>query len=91
MAIKKIDLNSCVGCGNCALICPNDVIRDREDSGKPYIAYKEDCTACRLCEAHCSYEAITISAGAAKKSSELYAMRQYCLGLGIKINSRAKQ
>jgi NAD-dependent dihydropyrimidine dehydrogenase PreA subunit len=90
MPIKKIDLNSCVSCGNCTLICPNDVIRERGDSNQPHIAYKEDCTACRLCEDHCAYEAITVTVGAAKKSSELFAMREYCLGLGIKINSRAK-
>jgi ferredoxin len=56
--IKKINMELCIGCGLCADICPEDVIRFDEVKKKPYIAYAKDCTACRWCIGHCPMDAI---------------------------------
>ncbi len=86
MPIKAIDVNACTGCANCYLVCPQDVIRPIPDSGgKAFIAYRGDCTACRLCEAYCPFNAITIKVGASYHMNEVFAMREYCRGLGIDI------
>ncbi|MBI4322018.1 MAG: 4Fe-4S binding protein [Chloroflexi bacterium] len=49
--------------------------------------YPEDCTACRLCEERCTFDAITVKPGAVKKSSEIFAFRQYLIGLGLQTNT----
>lgn len=61
MAITKIDLDLCVGCGVCVTACAIDVIRLNKESKKPYIAYAEDCMICQMCSWHCPTEAITIT------------------------------
>ncbi|MBI4322014.1 MAG: ferredoxin family protein [Chloroflexi bacterium] len=82
MTIKNIDANACLCCGICWTICPNDVLRPGEDD-IPFIAYVEDCTACKLCEDRCAVNAIQVQPGAAAKANEAFAMRQYLIGLGI--------
>ena len=84
MVIRAIDQEACTACGICELVCPNDVIRP-DGAGRPYVAFVEDCTACRLCEDRCSLGAITVQLGAARKASEVYAFRQYLIGLGIDV------
>ena len=61
MAIKKIDLEVCIGCGICAKICSCDVIRMNEKTGKPAILYPEDCCLCLYCEEDCPVGAITVT------------------------------
>ena len=46
MAIEKIDPNKCIGCGTCKLVCSSDVIALREEDGKAYVKYPEDCIVC---------------------------------------------
>lgn len=60
MAIERIDLDKCIGCGRCRKLCSTDVIRIGED-GKPYIKYKEDCIVCLYCEWDCPTGAIFVS------------------------------
>lgn len=86
MPIKSIDAEACVACGNCIMVCPNDIIREAPETKKACIAYQEDCTACRLCAAHCPWGAIVVAPGAVYYRSELFAMKQYCLGLGINLS-----
>lgn len=86
MVIKSINQEACAVCGVCELVCPNDIIRS-DAEGRPYIAYAEDCTACGLCRDRCSFGAITVQLGAARKASEVHAFRQYLIGLGIQVDN----
>ncbi|MBI4318003.1 MAG: ferredoxin family protein [Chloroflexi bacterium] len=87
MTVNHIDLGACLRCGICSAVCPNDVLREAQDH-TPYIAYPEDCTACRLCEERCTFDAIAVKPGAVKKSSEIFAFRQYLIGLGLAEDGR---
>ena len=82
MTIKSIDLSTCSRCGVCYLVCPNDVIRSK-DNTEPVILFKEDCTACALCAERCPFGCITVIPGAAKKFNEVFTMKYYLKGLGI--------
>ena len=61
MAIEKIDPNTCIGCGTCKLVCSSDVIALREEDGKAYVKYPEDCIVCLFCEQECPTQAIYVS------------------------------
>lgn len=58
--IKTINQADCTGCGICDEVCPLDVIRLDNASGKAYIAYPEDCMTCFLCELECPEGAIDV-------------------------------
>jgi len=58
LAIKRIDLYRCIGCGVCVQSCMNDVIRLKR--GTAYIAYQEDCSQCFACVEDCPREAISL-------------------------------
>ena len=57
MVIKKI--SGCIGCGECVLSCPMDVLRIG-DHGKAEICWPEECQLCNLCLMYCPVDAITI-------------------------------
>ncbi|MBM9519209.1 ferredoxin family protein [Desulforhopalus vacuolatus] len=57
MAIKKI--SGCIGCSECVLSCPMDVLRIG-DNGKAEICWPEECQICHLCRMYCPVDAITI-------------------------------
>ena len=61
MAIEKIDLELCTGCGICVESCSVDVIRMDEDSQKAIIRYPQDCMLCEFCALDCPEEAITVT------------------------------
>jgi electron transfer flavoprotein alpha subunit len=56
----KVNLEECVGCGNCTSVCPFDLIEIVD--GKVKIN-EEGCTLCGACVDACDYDAITIEAG----------------------------
>lgn len=60
MAIEKIDLGKCVGCGTCRNVCSCDVIR-LDDKGMPYIKYKDECCVCLYCMEDCPTGAIYVA------------------------------
>jgi len=53
---RKIDPETCVGCGTCKNDCPVDAII--EEGGKCVIK-ADDCVDCGACEANCPVSAIT--------------------------------
>lgn len=61
MAIEKIDVELCTGCGICVDSCWPDVIRMDEEAGKAVIRYPADCADCSMCEADCPEHAIYVT------------------------------
>ncbi|MBW1824568.1 MAG: 4Fe-4S binding protein [Deltaproteobacteria bacterium] len=61
MAIKEIDQELCIGCGECVKSCAVDVIRMDEEDKKAVIAYPQDCMLCELCTFYCSVDAIILT------------------------------
>lgn len=71
MTIDSINLDTCIGCGECVLSCPMNVIQldtiaeenqgISPDRSRPEIKHPDDCQTCWLCHAYCPVEAITIS------------------------------
>jgi electron transfer flavoprotein alpha subunit len=51
-----IDLEKCVGCGNCVPACPFGLLEIVDDK----VQLKEGCTLCGACRDACSYDAISI-------------------------------
>lgn len=58
--IEIVLADTCISCGKCALVCPNDVF-DGESGDIPVIARQEDCVTCYLCEAYCPVDALYVS------------------------------
>jgi len=58
--IKSIDQARCVGCGECDLACPMDVIYLNEEVDRSEIRYREHCQTCFNCELACSTGAIYV-------------------------------
>jgi len=54
----QIDLEKCVGCGNCVPVCPFGLLEIVDDK----VQLKEGCTFCGACQEACAYEAIIIEA-----------------------------
>jgi NAD-dependent dihydropyrimidine dehydrogenase PreA subunit len=65
MAVERIDLDLCNGCGICLDVCPPDVFRMDAEQGKAVIKYPEDCNPmlCALCELNCPTQAIYVTPG----------------------------
>ncbi|MBI4332672.1 MAG: ferredoxin family protein [Chloroflexi bacterium] len=61
MPVERIDLEKCDGCAVCVESCSTDVLRMKEQTGKVYAAYPEDCHSCSLCAADCPVGAIQVS------------------------------
>jgi NAD-dependent dihydropyrimidine dehydrogenase PreA subunit len=55
-----IDSALCTGCQRCVVICPTDVMRMDDASGKAIVAFPEDCHACFLCVEDCEPRAIAL-------------------------------
>ncbi len=61
MTVKSINQDKCIGCGECEISCPMDVIRLNKKTEKSEILYVKDCQTCHLCELLCPVTAITMS------------------------------
>ncbi len=55
----EINLENCIGCGECVDICPEDVYELEEQ--KCVIVNEEECVGCESCIAVCEEDAITIT------------------------------
>lgn len=60
MAIKVIE-NNCIGCGECVLACPCDVLRVDETTKLATVKYPYDCQLCNLCVYYCPQNALELS------------------------------
>jgi NAD-dependent dihydropyrimidine dehydrogenase PreA subunit len=60
MSIESIDMDLCTGCGICVNSCCMDVLRMDPATGRPTIAYLNDCILCEFCALDCPEEAITV-------------------------------
>ncbi len=58
----RIDRNSCIGCGQCADICPGTLIHMKEC--KAYMRYPKECWGCVSCVKQCPVHAISLYLGA---------------------------
>ena len=55
----EVDEEKCVGCGECAEVCPVDVYEIQNE--KSVVVNGEECLRCQDCIEVCEYEAITVS------------------------------
>lgn len=53
MPVVRKNLNDCIGCQNCAYICPMDVFRFDSTEMKSVLAYPENCQTCGQCYVNC--------------------------------------
>lgn len=61
MAVVRLDLDKCTGCGRCFDICPMDVFRMDYVRGKSIIAYPEECQICGQCVINCRTQSIALT------------------------------
>lgn len=54
----KIDVESCVGCGTCAEICPADVWEIQDD--KAVQVRPQDCIECGACVDNCPVQCLSL-------------------------------
>lgn len=65
--IQKIDEELCIGCGDCDIACPMDVIYFNDATKKAEIKFQEDCMTCYNCELSCPVDAIYVDPIKAEK------------------------
>lgn len=58
-AILRLSEEKCIGCGNCALVCPHRIFRVRH--GKAEITDRNGCMECGACEKNCPVNAIFVN------------------------------
>ncbi len=54
-----VDLEACIGCGECVDICPESVYEIEDQKSVP--VNEDDCVGCESCVEVCDEDAITIT------------------------------
>lgn len=57
----KLNVNKCIGCGLCKIVCPHRVFNIIDE--KAIIAYRNRCIECGACASNCPVKAINVNAG----------------------------
>lgn len=57
----RLYVDKCIGCGNCAEVCPHSVFCMNEKKAR--IEDKDCCIECGACAKNCSVNAITVDSG----------------------------
>jgi len=55
----EVDVEKCIGCGDCVDICPVGVYEMKDEKSVPVNA--EECIDCESCVEACEQEAITVT------------------------------
>jgi NAD-dependent dihydropyrimidine dehydrogenase PreA subunit len=55
----EVDVEKCIGCGDCVDVCPVDVYEMQDEKSVPVNA--EECIGCESCIESCEQEAITVT------------------------------
>ena len=56
-----LDIDKCVGCGFCEMVCPHGVFE--MDSDKAQLADKDSCMECGACALNCPTKALAVNSG----------------------------
>jgi len=62
VATLSLNVDECVGCGLCAIVCPHGVFEMNE--GKVYLDDKDACMECGACALNCPTKALAVNTGA---------------------------
>jgi ferredoxin len=57
----RLDVDACVGCGSCEVVCPRAVFV--VERGKARMVARDDCIECGACALNCAASAISVKAG----------------------------
>ena len=55
----EVDVEKCIGCGDCVDVCPVDVYEMHDEKSVPVNA--EECIGCESCIESCKQETITVT------------------------------
>ena len=64
MFIVTIDVETCIGCGDCSDFCPSQIIAIVEENGKKFAVFTgrpEDCIGCLSCQEGCPEGSVKVT------------------------------
>jgi ferredoxin len=76
VATLQLDKDTCVGCGNCEIVCPHGVFI--LENGKAEIFDFDGCMECGACANNCPVKAIAVSPGV---GCATYVIKKWWMGL----------
>jgi ferredoxin len=77
-ATLEVDRQRCVGCGNCAVVCPHRIFALSSEGLE--VRDRDLCMECGACARNCPVEAITVSPGVGCAAALLVPLVNRLLG-----------